>query len=844
MREDLRLALLSLARTPWQALLTLLTLACGLGFAVYCYCIYLGFTQGSLPLQAPERVVGIEATLDGERTQALSVLYADLLEFQGSLKSVDALAPLTTLSATVGSPRRAPVVVSAAQIASPFWHWTTVKPLQGRLLQPEDELPGAPPVVLIGESLWREQLLGSTQALGQVLRINGVDRTVVGVLPEAVRLPLNQQLWLPFQPPRAEQLQRQEHVSLGTAGHVMLLARLKPQAGLASLQDELDLAGQQLAQRYPRSHAQQRLLAVGYTSWGLTDAGTITLALAAAALLLLCLVSLNAGNLLLGRANERRHDIALRLALGAPRGRLVLQSLMESLVLSLLATVVGAFFAAWALSLTQQAAEASSDGRMPFWIHFELRPAALVFALLLAVLTALLTGGLPAWRGSDADTADVLKDSQRGTPGRRAGRFSRILVVVQMGLAALLLWVSGAQLYAAKARLSQGTGARMDDVLTAQVHWQAPQPSAPASAAQASGTSTGDASADRAPESAARRHQAAQALWAKLERQLSSQAQAAGIHGAALATALPGGAARSVDLVSIEGQDSSPERAAVSHSYAVSPGFFQALDIRLLEGRGFSSQDSEDRQAVAVVNKTFAQQHWPGQSALGRRFAWLDPEHPQDLKWITVVGVCDAVAHGMVRLDRQRQAVAYQPLSQTPVTPTRLELAWVGGGDAASQREWLARAITETDPDLALQGVRSAWERQQMALAGAEVMAGVCSALGLMSLLLAVSGIYGVTHRAVALRQHELAVRTAVGAPPGALMALLLGRSVWQLGLALLLGLPAGWLALGAMDLQSADFLWGAAASALLIAAVALLATWVPARQALRQPASRLLQAL
>lgn len=834
MREDLRLALLSLARAPWQSLLTLLTLACGLGFAVYCYCMYLGFIEGSLPFEAPDRVVGIEATRDGDRMQARSVLYADLLEFRDSLTSVEDLAPLITLPATVGSPRRTPVVVSAAQIAAPFWRWAAVRPLQGRLLQAADELPGAPPVVVIGESLWREQLLGSTQALGQVLRVNGVERTVVGVLPDAVRLPLNQQLWLPFQAPRPEQMQRQERMSLGTPGHVMLLARLKPQAGMVSLQAELDLAGQQLAQRYPRSHAQLGLVAVGYTSWGMSDADTITQALAVAAALLLCLVSLNAGNLLLGRANERRQDIALRLALGAPRARLVLQSLMETLVLSLLATAVGAFFAAWALTLTQQAAEATSDGRMPFWIHFALRPKAILFALLLALLTALLTGGLPAWRGSDVDTADVLKDGQRGSPGVRAGRFSRLLVVLQMSLAALLLWVTGTQLYAAQQRLGQSTGARMDDVLTAQVHWQAPAPP-PATAAS---------TALPAEELAARRRQATQALWARLEAQLDSHAQAAGIHGVALATFLPGGSASAVELLAIEGQPVAAERAPISNSYGVSAGFFQALDIRLLEGRGFGSQDREGGQLVAVVNKTFAQQHWPGESALGRRFAWLDPDRPQELSWITIVGVCEPVAHGLVRLDHQRQAVAYQPLAQLSAPPTRMELAWVGGRDTASQREWMARAVSEADPDLALQSVRSARERQQMALAGADVRAGVCTALGLMSLLLAVSGIYGVTHRAVALRRHELAVRTAVGAPPAALLALLLGRSLWQLALALLLGLPAGWMALGAMDLQSVDFLWGAAASALLIASVALLATWLPARQALRQSPSRLLQAL
>ena len=182
----------------------------------------------------------------------------------------------------------------------------------------------------------------------------------------------------------------------------------------------------------------------------------------------MALVCLNTANLLLARANERRQELAVRAALGAPRGRLMMQMLIETWLLCLVAAALGVFFSAWALEATQQAVAATADGRMPFWIHFSMRPQAVFTGLGLSLLTALATGLLPAWRASAVDLNAVLRDG-RGGQGRASGRFARALVCLQIALSSLLLLASGLQTYVVHQRLTAGTGARMEGVLTARL---------------------------------------------------------------------------------------------------------------------------------------------------------------------------------------------------------------------------------------------------------------------------------------------------------------------------------------------------------------------------------------
>ncbi|MDT8998963.1 FtsX-like permease family protein [Paucibacter sp. APW11] len=820
MLDDLRYTVQALLRRPAHAMLSLLTLSCGIGFAIYAAAVYFTFNTGDLPFPHSERLIGIEATREGERTQANSVHYLDFQEYQRAAPSLEGLHAIQLATVTLGGHRQYPTNSRAAYVPAEIWPWLgeAARPELGRQLQAGDATPGATPVAVINAKLWQDFLGGDKRVIGSHLKINGIDTEIVGVMPAELNFPMTQQLWLPFQAP-AGPLKRASGYSMGTPQHVLALGRLKPGASRDGAGQELSLVAQQLAKSYPTSNAKVGVITLPYAAWGMPDVDMIYLALGAAAVLLLALVCVNTGNLLLARANERRQELAVRSALGAPRARLIRQMLGETLLLCLLASVIGLFFSAWALEATQQAVQATADGRLPFWIKFSLRPQAVAAALAIMVLTALATGLLPAWRASALDLNSVLRDG-RGAQGRAGGRMSRLIVFVQIALSSLLLLASGLQTYTVHQRLTAGTGTRIEGVLTARLTPRL---------AQYKGESGQAARA---------------ALWARLEARLQEAAAGAGAQ-LALSDSLPGGGMTITEEVLPEGMSVEGDRYPEVGDYSVNPSFFKALDVKLLAGREFNSQDRADSLKVAIVNANFAAQYWPGQDPLGKRLLLKpanqrghgeagtaqDAQTPPD--WITVVGVTPHLLQGIGREQGLRAANVYRPISQT--APGDLGIAVAGVADNGASRELLARAVALADPALALEQVFSAEERQRIAHGGEEVMAGMCLVLGLMTLALASSGIYGVTSRAVQLRGQEIGVRRAVGASDAQMMRLLLGQALCLLAMALPPGLLGGALLMSGELAGMAPLGLGVALVAALIAALVLLSTWLPTRQALRQ---------
>ncbi|WP_271009710.1 ABC transporter permease [Paucibacter sp. B51] len=814
MRDDLHHSVQALLRHPGHALLSLLTLSCGLGFAIFAAGIYFSFTAGDLPFPEPERLVAVEASRDGERSQAKSVHYLDLLEYQRQTPSLEALLPLQTDTVTLGGQRQYPANFAAARVSAGIWPWLgeAARPELGRGLLPGDSEPGAAPVAVIGADLWRRFLGADPAIVGSRLKINGVDTEIVGVLPGRLRFPMTQELWLPFQPP-AGTLSRGEGYSMGTPQHVMALGRLRPGASREQAGAELQQVAQNLAAQFPANNRRVGALALPYAAWGLPDVDMILLGLAGAAALLLALVCINTANLLLARANERRQELAVRAALGAPRGRLVMQMLTETWLLCLAAAGLGLFFSAWALEATQQAVMATADGRLPFWIHFTMRPQAVLVGLGVSLLTALATGLLPAWRASAVDLNSVLRDG-RGSQGRASSRFARGLVWVQIALSSLLLLASGLQTYTVHQRLNAGTGARMEGVLTARLTLRTAEYQGSGEAVQA----------------------ARAALWNRLQARLDEAAASAQAR-VALSTSLPGGGMIDTDEILPEGMTVQDGQYPEGGNYRINAGFFDAMEVKLLAGREFGPQDRADSLKVAVINQNFAQQHWPGQDPLGKRFAIVEGQTQKRIgPWITVVGVIPHVLQGIGRERGLRAANFYLPISQaTPGAPADMGIALVGVPDHAASRELLARAVAQADPALALEQVFSAEERQRIAHGGEDVAAAMYLILGLLTLGLASSGIYGVTSRAVQLRGQEIGVRRAVGASDGQLMRMLLGQALSLLALALPLGLTGGALALSGGLGSSLPLGLGVLLVGTLISSLVLFSTWLPARRALRQ---------
>lgn len=797
--DDLRQAFKALAKAPGFALLALLTLGSGLAFAIYCCAIFLGSARGDIPFPDAHRLLPLEATRDGSRTQARSIHYLDYQAYAAGVKSFEGLQALTISTVTLSDAQHRPQNFRAAQVPAAVWPWLGQRAMLGRLPQASDEQPGAAPVVVIGAGVWQSFFGSDPKIVGRLIKLNGVDTEIVGVAPADLRFPMNQQVWTPFEPPAGAA--RALGYSMGTPQHVMALGKLRPDATPAQAQQELNLVAQQLATSFPKSNGRVGVLALNYSAWGFSDGDGIYLALAIAVGLLLSLVCINTGNLLLARANERRQEVAVRAALGAPRARLIQQVLGEALLLSLAATLIGMFFSAWALEITQQQITLTAGEQIPFWLHFRLSPQAAAYGLAIGLLVTLGVGGLPAWRASRVDVAAVLRDGQRGASGRAAGYFSRGLVWVQITLSSLLLLVSCGQSYEMQQRLDAQSGARRDNVLTAQLVPRFRVYNDPVARGQ---------------------------LWARLETALREQAGGLGV---GLTTSLPGGGMRSWDDVQPEGMVVQDGRYPVVGSYSINAGYLKTMEVKLLAGREFDANDRADSLKVAIVNRNFAEQHWPGQDPLGKRFVISPDDKKTGQNWITVVGVTAHMTHGVSNQEGRSFPNVYLPLSQS--VPDQVDIALVGAPDNAASRELLLRAVAKADPALALERVYSADERERVASSGADIQAALTLVLGLMTLLLAVTGIYGVASRAVALRTQEIGVRRAVGASDSAVLWLLLRQGLWQIGLSLPLGLFLGWSILAQIGDMGPELLIGAALVALMISTVVMLATWLPARRAI-----------
>ncbi|MDN3575637.1 ADOP family duplicated permease [Chitinimonas viridis] len=797
MWTDLRYALRLLLKAPGFSLLTLLTLAAGLAFAIYMAAAIHAIALTRLPWPSFDRLVVIKETYDG-RENGSEIRYSDFVEYSKAQTRFEHLYPTQRNRVAIGG-KRYPENFVAARLTAGSWALHGVQPLLGRKLEAGDELSGAAPVMVIGADLWQQHFAKDPAIIGSQIKVDGVTTTIVGVMPAGFRFPISEQLWLPFAAPK--------HFAPGDDNRVTILARLKPAVDITEAGADISVIAQRLAASWPKTNKVIGAMVVPFVQSPTQGVSTMYLTLGGAAGLLLLLVWINAGNLLLARASERQQETAIRSALGAPRHRLLRHMLAEGLLLSVGACLVGLFFAAWALAATNQVLLAMpSAPEAPFWLQFGLSLPIVLVAMGLTLVSTLVIGLLPAWRNARTDLMMVLRDGTRHGQGRAAGRLSGSLVVIQIAVSSMLLVAACVLTYAMYQTLHADYGCRVKDVATARL-------------------------GDRNGISGYRDKVAREQLFQRLDTALRSLP---GQPHFALTNALPGDGRTEGTLIQPEGHAITDDRYPNAGLYSVNSTYFAALEIPILSGRALNDQDRADTLKVAVVDTAFANRHWPGVSPLGKRFR-INAAEP-DGEWITVVGVSRPVVQGSPSGgDDSVQTNVYRPLRQS--VPDTLRIALVGGGDMASTLALLRQAISRADANLAPTELFSFEQLHEDNTGGLDLMGAWFVALGLISLLLAVSGIYGITARAVTLRTHEVGVRRAIGATDGAIVWLLLRRGVRQLLIGLPLGMLLGWGVTTAM----AELLYQVGLAvplamllvSLLISAVILLATLIPARRAI-----------
>jgi predicted permease len=800
--QDARYGLRMILKAPGFAAIAILTLALGIGANTTIFSWIHSTLLNPVPgLANPEEMVALSLGKSSENPFPFT--YPDYQAMSGGQQSLSGITvynlPSPVNLAGKGKPERAWGVVASAN----YFDVLGVRPILGRTFLPtEDEKPNGAPVVVISYQFWQTHFGGGAQVIGRTMDINQHRYTIVGVTPadfQGSQTGIRSDLWLPIS-------MEQQVVPEGDLLHdhhlfwLFAMGRLKPGATMQQAREELTLRIGQEAKKYPQEHKGHDSVTVSPLWRAPFSANALfylllpmLMAISGVVLLLACA---NVANLMLVRSVARRRELAIRMSLGATRWRLVRQLLVESLVLAFAGGAIAMLITFWTAGSMMRFMPPMD---FPFLLKVRADRVVLMATAVISLLTGLTFGILPALRASGQAPVEVLKEEGGSSSGARSkGRLASALVVAQISLSLLLLVCAGLFIrsFLSAQQIDAGFNAR--GVLLASYDLF------PAGYAEASGV--------------------------EFDRQLLTRLEALpGVQSVALSSRVPLAMGGTSTSVKPEGYVEQPNESMEVQVGIVSPNLLRTMQIPLLRGREFTADDTRKTQRVAIVNENFVERYWPSQEAIGKQVH-------SDLtnEFFTVVGV--ARNSKVNTLNEAPTPFIYLPLYQV-YRPSMMVTARVVG-DPLGYASRVKNAIQELNGDIVVHDVSTLETREQIASFVQRLAGTFVGAFGLLALVLAAVGIYGVTSYTTRQRTHEIGIRMALGAARRDILKLVLGRGVRLTLIGVCLGLLVSFgltrfLSSQLLGVTSTDVLTFSIV-AFLLCAVALVACYIPARKAMR----------
>ena len=808
-RVDFKLGARMLRKYPGLSIVGGIGLAAAIAIGSSAFAFFYAYIYATLPIDEGDRVVAVENWNVEQNNEERRSLH-DFVAWRTELRTVEELSAFRTIGRNLIVPGGTIEPVQIAEITASAFTLARVPPRLGRFLVPEDERPGAPPVVVIGHDVWQSRFASDPAIVGRDVRLGSHVHTIVGVMPEGFKFPVNHNYWLPLQIDLAA-------FGRGQGAAVFIFGRLARNAELTDAQAEVKIIGDRTAAQFPETHARLEPRVMPYAH-PIMDIQGITrwwFAMTQATMsLLLVIVSVNLAILVYARTATRHGEIAVRTALGASRRRIVGQLFIESLVLSSAAAGVGLLLTRFGLQAAHQLMRLEG-GSLPYWIDFGIPAAGYVYVAVLTIGSALISGVLPALRATGRGVQHALRELG-GSGGMRLGRTWTALIVVQVALAVAGLPIAISMGWGEMRAGTTRPAFAAERYLAAPFRLDAEPPAA-----------------GNAGDFAIRFEKLRTDLLARVE----AEPEVSDVTTAAM---VPGDeASRQIDVDQVTDVSTAP----TVYVNRVAEDFFEAFDAPLLTGRQLTIADAGGN--AVVVNRAFVQRVLGNDAALGRRIRYRDGRNTDAIalsseQWFEIVGVVgdlqtNPLDPGLVTpnvfhmLDPQHASVL------TLIVRTR-------DGDAGAFAERLRSLLTTLDPTARITPRPMLELYRQMDLA-VRLVAMVIGLITLSVMLLSAAGIYALMSFTVSQRKKEIGIRAAMGADGKRLLISIFSRAAGQLGA----GVAAGMIFAVFLDVATGGDALGSAGLAVLpviavlMVGVGLIAAFGPARRGLRvQPTAAL----